>query len=58
MPRQRSTAPILVVAIIVGILLSPVLEPFLDQWMEANQAPVAESRQNRVSTWDQRAMWY
>jgi hypothetical protein len=57
MPRQRTTAPILAISIIVGILLFPVLEHFLDQWT-AGRPPVSKTQKDGTSTWDQRAMWY
>ena len=57
MPRQRTTAPILAIAIIVSILMFPVLEHFLDQWMAPGPAPVAKTQNDGTSTWDQRAMW-
>jgi hypothetical protein len=57
MPRQRTTAPILAIAIIVSILMFPVLEHFLDQWMAPGPAPVAKTQKDGTSTWDQRAMW-
>jgi len=58
MARQRTTAPILAIAIIVGILLFPVLEHFLDQWMTAGRPPVSKTQKDGTYTWDERAMWY
>jgi hypothetical protein len=33
LPRQRTSAPILIVSILLGLLLSPVLERALESWM-------------------------
>jgi len=33
LPRQRTTVPILIVSILLGLLLSPVLERALEWWM-------------------------
>jgi hypothetical protein len=57
-PWQRTTALILAIAIIVGILLFPVLEHFLDQRMTAGHPPVSQTQKAGTSTWDERAMWY
>jgi hypothetical protein len=59
MSRHRTTAPILVVSIILGLLLSPLLERALESWMPMNTTgarPQSNGDSNR-STWDQRAMW-
>jgi hypothetical protein len=58
MPRRRTTAPILALAITVGILLFPVLEHFLDRRMRAGRPPVSKTQKDGTSTWDERAMWY
>jgi hypothetical protein len=44
MPRQRTTAPILVASILLGLLLSPLLERALENWMPTNinAAPTAK----------------
>jgi hypothetical protein len=38
MPRQRTTAPILVISILLGLLLSPLLERALEGCMPPNVA--------------------
>jgi hypothetical protein len=44
-------------AIIISILMFPVLEHFLDQWMAPGPAPVAKTQKDGTSTWEQRALW-
>jgi hypothetical protein len=58
MPRRRTTAPILAIAIIVGILLFPALEHFLDQGMTAGRPPVSKNQKVATHARDERAMWY
>jgi hypothetical protein len=67
LPRQRTTAPILVVSILLGLLLSPMLERALESWMPG--ARIEASRQDsrshghsrngsgNSSSWDLRPMW-
>jgi hypothetical protein len=58
LPRQRTTAPILVVSILLGLLLSPVLERALEYWMPT--AVTGAQQQNSSgngSSWDLRSMW-
>jgi hypothetical protein len=52
MPRQRTTAPILVVSILLGLLLSPLLERALENWMPTNVA--STQQQGHGSNWDPR----
>jgi len=56
MPRQRTTAPILIVSILLGLLLSPLLERALEYWMPTNAT--ASQQQSNSSGWDLRTMWY
>jgi len=56
MPRQRTTAPILVVSILLGLLLSPLLERALENWMPTNITPAQQ--QSNSSSWDPRTMWH
>jgi len=57
-PKQPSTAPILAGSILLGLLLSPVLERALESWMPA--AATGAQRQNSSSAdssgWDLRSM--
>jgi hypothetical protein len=67
LPRQRTTAPILAVSILLGLLLSPVLERALESWMPV--APIAPTEQNSGShgnpgkggdnsaSWELRSRW-
>jgi len=57
MPRQQSSAPILAVAILLGLLLSPILERALELWIPTTVVPAVE-QQPESSTWDLRTMWY
>jgi hypothetical protein len=59
MPPQRTTAPILVLSIILGLLLSPLLEGALESWMPVTTtgAQQQSNRDNNRSTWDLWAMW-
>jgi hypothetical protein len=56
MPRQRTTAPILVVSILLGLLLSPLLERALENWMPTNVA--STQPQGDGSSWAPRTMRY
>jgi len=56
MPRQRTTAPILVVSILLGLLLSPLLQRALENWMPTNITPAQQ--QSNSSSWDPRTMWH
>jgi len=63
-PRQRTSAPILVVSILLGLLLSPVLERALASWMPgAVTVRDAQQKSRRTgqgsdhnATWDLRSM--
>jgi len=67
LPRQRTTTPILAISILLGLLLSPLLERALESWMPA--AATGAHQQNTGSTgnsgngsgnsssWDVRSMW-
>jgi len=56
MPRQRTTAPILVVSILLGLLLSPLLERALENWMPTNVA--STQPQGDGASWAPRTMRY
>jgi hypothetical protein len=63
LPPQRTTAPILVVSIVLGLLLSPVLERALESWMPAaadtaQQNSGSSDKSGDGSSWDLRSMWY
>jgi hypothetical protein len=57
-PQQRTTAPILAISILLGILLFPAFERALMKWMPiaSQSAPTQPSAAS--SAWDPRAMWY
>jgi hypothetical protein len=60
LPPKRTSAPILVVSILLGLLLSPVLERALESWMPgAGTVPDAQQKSRGTghgsdhnSTWD------
>ena len=54
MPRQRTTAPILIASILLGLLLSPLLERALENWMPTTAA----QPQGNSSSWDLQMMWH
>lgn len=65
-PRQRTTVPILIVAILLGLLLSPVLERALESWMPTavtggQQQNKGKGNSGRGSShdwsWDLRSTW-
>jgi hypothetical protein len=56
MPRQRTTAPILVVSILLGLLFSPLLERALENWMQSNFA--STQQQGDGSSGAPQTMWY
>jgi hypothetical protein len=56
MPQQRSTVPILIVSIILGLLLSPLLERAIESWLPTSAA--VTEQQSNSSSWDLRVMWY
>ena len=64
LPRQRSSAPILLISILLGLLLSPVLERALASWMPGG-GTVRDAQQkshgtghgsDNNATWDLRSM--
>jgi len=63
LPRQRTSAPILLVSILLGLLLSPVLERALASWMpgggtarDAQQKSHGTRRgSDNNATWDLRS---
>jgi hypothetical protein len=57
MPRQRTTAPILAIAIILGLLLSPFVDRALAHWMPEPVPQPATEHPHDGSTWDMRSMW-
>ena len=64
LPRQRTSAPILVVSILLGLLLSPVLERALASWMPSAGTVTDGQQKSRgtghgsdnKATWDLRSM--
>jgi hypothetical protein len=58
LPRQRTRAPILVVSILLGLLLSPVLERALESWMPSTASGAQQQDgSGNSSSWDLRSMW-
>jgi len=57
MPRQRTTAPILAISILLGILLYPALERALMKWMPGSAQATQSQSGGGASSWDLRSMW-
>jgi len=67
LPPERTTTPILVVSILLGLLLSPLLERALESWMPGAQIGASEQNSgshgnsgngsDNSSSWDLRSMW-
>jgi hypothetical protein len=57
MPQQKSNAPLLAFSVLLGMLLSPALEHYLDSWTSA-AAATQKGPEQGTSTWDLRTMWH
>jgi len=57
LPRQRSTASILALSILLGILFFPALERAIDAWLY-RPAKISVECDDGSCTWDMRTMWH
>jgi hypothetical protein len=55
LPQHRSSAPILALSILVGILCFPALERAIDAWL-LSPAKISVECKDGTCVWDMRAM--